>query len=564
MQVISTMILVPLAAFLFASVEAGQASPVVAQLAAEGAQASDAHLNTVAGALTDLLKSSDKSAASSLSSIAQVSNTSAIVDTIKDLLNATMKGRLFTAHKNSLAAIADSKKLFTDCRETYQAADHVRFPPASLLQTVNATPWYEEFFQAYSQCKQWEAQIGKDMTACDYHCTSEVKVVGEDCTFLGDQCGPLDCAPVTGEGYKSFLERMIKDDIKTHLDFLVWERYNETHGCNDIWGTAERCFKNCDGHVMEIQDLVPHKSTDIPGCCAPRTQAEDAKCQELKSQRVTWQTYDQCYDAALPQWETTKEEQMAEADSRKAQMRSILRMLCYVSSFGPNQAALLTQCMEKDFKEDPDVLAMNIDLGTPETKLDAFSCNSSETPGTAEFDAAHYGDLPAGLATCPQLHCEEACNGEVNISSMQILSATTASPLPEMTTASTKCFKKAGGADAVYWDLGSKQAVGAVFADPSDDVSSIKVYLTNSEHGTVLPTAELCGTITEESKTVDCGARSGARYLVMQPFITGTCVFGGCTPSWCLMTVDGSNMTQEPMSTTGSSFMGQVVVNATA
>ena len=68
-------------------------------------------------------------------------------------------------------------------------------------------------------------------------------------------------------------------DIKTHLDFLVWvlvsdgksrsllhpqvifclaeERYNETHGCNDIWGTAERCFKNCDGHVMEIQDLVP-------------------------------------------------------------------------------------------------------------------------------------------------------------------------------------------------------------------------------------------------------------------------------------------------------------------
>ena len=31
---------------------------------------------------------------------------------------------------------------------------------------------------------------------------------------------------------------MIKD-IKSHLDFLVWERYNATHGCNDIWGTAD-------------------------------------------------------------------------------------------------------------------------------------------------------------------------------------------------------------------------------------------------------------------------------------------------------------------------------------
>ncbi|CAE7233884.1 unnamed protein product, partial [Symbiodinium natans] len=485
MQVISAMIVAPLMAFFLASAEAEQASPV-AQLAAEGAQASsDVHLNTVAGALTDLLKS-DQGASGSLSAIAQASNTSAIVATITDLLNGTMKGRLYTAHKNSMAAIADSKKLFADCRSAYEAADHVRFPPASLLQTVNATPWYEEFFQAYSQCKLWEAQIGKDMTACDYHCTSEVKVVGEDCTFLGDQCGPLDCAPVTGEGYKSFLERMIKD-IKSHLDFLVWERYNETHGCNDIWGTAERCFKNCDGHVMEIQDLVPHKSTDIPGCCAPRTQAEDAKCQELKSQRVAWQTYDQCYDSALPQWETTKGEQLAEADSRKAQMRSIMRMLCYVSSFGPNQATLLTQCMEKDFTMEPDVLAMSLVPGSPETKLDAFSCNSSETPGTADFDAAHYGSLPTGLAACPALHCEEACNGEVNVSSMRILEATTEPPLP-MTTASTKCFKKAGGADAVYWDLGSEQAVGTVSADPSDDVSNIKVYLTNSEHGTVLPT----------------------------------------------------------------------------
>jgi len=560
------MISVPLAALIFASAEAGQV-PTVTQLAADGAHApsTDAHLNSVAGALTDLLKSSNQgsgAASSSLSSLAQASNTSAIVDTIKDLLNVTMKGRLYDAHKSSLLAIEESKGKFATCRKNYEAEDKVRFPGVALLQSANATPWYEEYFQAYSQCKLWEAQIARDMTACDYHCTSEVKVVGEDCTFLGDQCGPLDCAPVSGETYKSFLERMIKD-IKAHLDFLVWERYNETHGCNDIWGTAERCFKDCDGHVMEIKDLVPEKPSDIPGCCAPRTQAEDAKCQELKSQRVAWQTYDQCYDAALPQWETTKDEQVAEGDSRKAQMRSILRMMCYVSSFGPNQASLLTECMEKDFTQDPEVLAMIIDPGMPETKLDAFACNASETPGTSAFDALHYSELPTGLAACPALHCEEACNGEVNISSSRIVAAT-AAPLPEMTTVSTKCFKKSASADSVYWDFGSEQAVGAVSADPDSTVSSIKVYLTNKEHGAVLPSTELCGTITEASKSVECSATTGGRYLVMQPFITGTCVFGGCTPSWCMMSVDGANMTQEPMTSTGSSFTGQVVVNATA
>ena len=92
MQMISAMIVAPVMSLLFASlaVEAEQASPV-AQLAAEGAQASsDVHLNTVAGALTDLLKSGDQGAGT-LSAIAQASNTSAIVETIKELLNGTMK-----------------------------------------------------------------------------------------------------------------------------------------------------------------------------------------------------------------------------------------------------------------------------------------------------------------------------------------------------------------------------------------------------------------------------------------------------------------------------------------
>ena len=45
---------------------------------------------------------------------------------------------------------------------------------------------------------------------CDFQCF-QVKIMGENCTNLGLQCGPLDCAPVSGEGYKAFLDRMISD-----------------------------------------------------------------------------------------------------------------------------------------------------------------------------------------------------------------------------------------------------------------------------------------------------------------------------------------------------------------
>ena len=70
-------------------------------------------------------------------------------------------------------------------------------------------------------------------------------------TFL-DGAGHQDTPRLLGVGAALRLETRILVHPR-----LAEERYNETHGCNDIWGTAERCFKNCDGHVMEIQDLVP-------------------------------------------------------------------------------------------------------------------------------------------------------------------------------------------------------------------------------------------------------------------------------------------------------------------
>jgi len=510
----------------------------------------DAHLKSVAGALTDLLKTNGTNQG----------NTSEIVKTIKDLLEKHMKGHVLANFNKSLQAIEDSKMEFVKCRKAYEIADPARFPSASLLQT-NSTPWYEEYFKAYSQCKEWEGKVAADLTACDYSCTSEVKIMGENCTNLGLQCGPLDCAPVSGEGYKAFLDRMIVD-IKGQIEVLQLARsgpgrYNLTHRCTDILGTAERCYKKCDGNIQEI---VPKSQSDIPGCCAPRTQGEDAKCKELANSKSTWEIYDLCYDAAEPQWETVKKEELAGEASLQAQMRSILRMLCFVESFGPDQATKMNLCVEKDYTKHPEVLALTLEPGMPEEKLSAFACNESETPGTRAFDALHYSHLPAGLANCPQLQCQEVC-GFVNVKAMDA-STSTLAPLVEKTTVKSQCYKKADSQTAVFWDLGSAQNVGTVSASPSPGVASIKVYLTSTGPDDALAASSMCGVITPTSKSVECSSKGTARYLAMEPFVDGTCVFGSCSQSWCLMEVDGSAMTQQPIESTGSSFMGDVVVDA--
>eukprot|EP00438_Fugacium_kawagutii_P031534 Skav224987 [mRNA] locus=scaffold560:259855:263859:- [translate_table: standard] len=395
-------------------------APVVALLSLADATApasianlasnTDAHLKSVAGALTDLLKTNGT---------AQASNTSDIVKTIKDLLEKNMKGHVLSNFNKSLQAIEDSKNEFVKCRQVYEKADPVRFPATSLLQ-ANSTPWYEAYFQAYSQCKDIKGQI-------------EVLTLAR-----------------SGPG-----------------------RYNLTHRCTDILGTAERCFKECDGHIED--------------------------------------------------W------------------------LCYIDSFGEDQAAKLSQCVEKDYTKHPEVLALTIEPGFPEEKLSAFSCptaaqpghcNASETPGTEEFDQLHYSHLPTGLANCPALHCQDVC-GFVNVKAMNA-STSTLAPLIEKTTVKSQCFKKADS-QAVFWDsqlesdichdLGSAQDVGTVSATPSAGVASIKVYLTSSGPGEALAPSNMCGTITHTSNSVECSSKGAGRYLAMEPFVDGTCVFGSCTQS---------------------------------
>ena len=130
----------------FAADATAPAAPAsIANLATNPAN-TDAHLKSVAGALTDLLKTNGAN---------QASNTSDIVKTIKDLLEKNMKGHVIGNFNKSLAAIESSRNEFVKCRLTYAKSDPVRFPATSLLQAngTNSTPWYEAYFQAYSQCK---------------------------------------------------------------------------------------------------------------------------------------------------------------------------------------------------------------------------------------------------------------------------------------------------------------------------------------------------------------------------------------------------------------------------
>eukprot|EP00435_Cladocopium_sp_Y103_P039660 s1791_g10.t1 len=202
------------AAVALLSVFADATAPAsIANLATNPAN-TDAHLKSVAGALTDLLKTNGAN---------QASNTSDIVKTIRDLLEKNMKGHVIGNFNKSLAAMEASRNEFVKCRLTYEKSDPVRFPATSLLQ-ANSTPWYEAYFQAYSQCK---AGFSEGL-------------------HQNWQRGPLDCAPVSGEGYKASLDRMISDARST---------------CS------------ADGFVSH---------------------AEDAKCKELGDQRTAWEEYDAC------------------------------------------------------------------------------------------------------------------------------------------------------------------------------------------------------------------------------------------------------------------------------
>ncbi|CAK9062279.1 unnamed protein product, partial [Durusdinium trenchii] len=581
-------------------------------LASTASDPSSKQLGSVAGALTHLLSAGSEG-----------TNSSAVVDAILELVNVTMKGKLYTGHEKSMQKLTDAEHEFEKCVNHYKAADKVRFPPASFLQAnvTNATPWYEEYFESYLWCKNYEAKLSTEVNECDYYCLQETQTVDQNCVALDEECNQIDCAPVTREGYRAFLERMV-NTLEGYLVKNTNWTFNNSHKCTDIMGEVETCYRKCDNITTVVK---PQSETVLAGCCAPRATAESGKCNELKSRREAWLEYDSCYDSAYSNWELVKADQEAQGISRMAQMRSIQRMVCLIDSFGPEQKTKLKQC-------------------DPESKLDIFTCNASEVPGSPEFDALHYSHLPDGISACPAVTCEDACGlsnssqdykevevcvglgswqstpisstegwsqmgaafhiaanvscdselffnagsgncsyaacPEGSVRNVEDLASSaanptkgpggcpckmtmqrkTTTPIPEMTTVPAKCFKQHG--KAAYWDLGSSQSLGSVSATLHPGVGRVEVYLTDSgptEGG--LTSTDSCGSITS-SLTADCSAKSAGRFLVLKGITAGTCVMGDCDIAWCHVKVDGAELTQDPEPSTGKSYAGEVVIDA--
>lgn len=357
---------------------------------------SSKQLTSVAGALTHLLHNG-----------AEGSNNSQIVSTILELVNVTMRNKLFAAHEKSLQKLTDAEIQFEFCMNTYKAADKVRFPPTSFLQAndTNSTPWYEEYFESYLWCKNYEANLSAQVNECDYFCLQETQTVDQNCVALDEECNRIDCAPAAREGYRAFLERMVTN-LEGYLVKNTNWTFNNSHKCTDIMGEVETCYRKCDNITTVVK---PQSETVIAGCCAPRATAESGKCEELKSRREAWLEYDSCYDSALSNWETVKADQEAQGLSRMGQMRSLLRIVCIIDSFGKNQKDKLQACINKNYTQAEEVLTMKISAGYPESKLEIFTCNASEVPGSPEFDSLHYSHLPNGISACPAVTCEDAC-----------------------------------------------------------------------------------------------------------------------------------------------------------
>lgn len=373
--------------------------PAAVQAAAGGS--SPSQIGSVEGALTNLLKHGGG---------AEGSNNTAVVSTILEIVNVTMRNRLLTAHKNSVTKIKAAAQEHDTCLAAYKAADKVRFPPAVLLQgDVSKQTEVEDYFAAYAWCKEYEQNQSANFNACEYSCRNET-IPREECIELGKACDKLDCAPVAHEGYRAYLTRML-EHLEKKLDTNANWTFHESNDkkCRQVPEIVHRCYETCDG----IISIVKPKNETMPGaCCAPRSSAETETCNILKSRREAWEDYDTCYDAAATNWDTVKTEHESEGVSRMAQMRSVLRMTCLIGSFGPNQSTKLKTCMETSYVNDPAVLQMKIDAGdiaTYHEKLEIFKCNASEVPGTDEFDAIHYANLPKGLSACPVVSCEDAC-----------------------------------------------------------------------------------------------------------------------------------------------------------
>lgn len=489
------------------------------------------HVAHVAGALTELLKEEGS---------ATTRADEAILDTMVSVLNVTMRNRLFEADSRSQQGIYDANTAIAACGSTYNyslLATSSRLSNSTLQsqQWIGALPsWYDHYFESYAQCKRFEDDILVNSTNCTNYClneTTEVCAASPDCSLHA--CAEPGTTVTSGTAYRSYLMAQV-----TRIHYLL--NGIERPNCTTHIGNAQTCFANCLGIVVPV---LPSCPTCLPTCCAPRQQAETLQCQSLLAKRRNWLLYDSCHDSRSNSYAATVSQEQSSVNSRKGQMRAILRMLCLVQSFGPDQATRLRACMDARYYDHPDVFAMNLTVPAVPVKNDAFTCAAVDLPGSSEWDELHYGGLPTGLQACPETSCQAACN----TSSSHYLEHWNSTLAAGTTTTTTvthsniDCISQTSSY-GIQWDMHSVQSP-TVSADPASDMFSIFVYVQDAlSSDTTSPTSVQCGILTSVVRSVDCShvAPSGGQYLRLFGAFNGVVTSGTANPSWCGMTIDGT------------------------
>lgn len=503
----------------------------------EQTDSSAPHLHSIAGALSELLDEGSDTSKADEAAIQSMSN-----------IFEGMKARLYIAHNRSLRFIQEAYDSITACNAHYSQASllSVSRDLASFATSISSgpSPWYDNYFNSYAQCRRYEEGIRQQLTNCTHHCINETQTI---CPMQNNfTCSNFDCAANTGESYHSYLARMISE-----LEVLQ-NRSSDPPSCYQEATQVRNCFQNCEGIVIPV---LPGQPSVLPTCCYPRLQAETSQCENLRSQRLAWLRYSNCYDDAVRNYDAVVTEEQAQSIPRQSQMRAIKRMTCLSDSFGPNQSEDLPVCMQRRYLNDTDVIAMGISADPAPAKQTQFTCSAENLPGTFEYDAQHYSHLPAGLEVCPEVHCEAACNTSSHLYILTLPNTTTTTSRIAAVGYSGMCFRQSNISSPAFWNLFGEH-VPVISAVPGADVSSIDVYLhSNGARPNEMLPSKRCGAISASVRSVNCtwNNPTGGSYLVLNGHLNGQVTVGTQTPSWCALALDGTAVQTEPTGG-GSSF----------
>jgi len=476
-----------------------------------------------------------------------------LVDTMRRLLAVDMSGALWKAKDEAQLALDNAITDFSSCLNTYKADDPERFglgsAGAAFLQQkgrMQLPEAFQELMEAYTQCKEWEANSTINLTQCDHYCLEEVEHLGVQCAPTAHSCQPLRCDVHQSETYITYVDRMTSylEGLLTQLeDVTNCNNHSETTldmCCDDIVERTQNCFKSC---ADSIEVVVPGSSVSIPSCCAPRVQTESAQCRILDGRRTSWTEYEECYSDENATYHALKAQYEHHLVAWKAQMRAITRMLCLVDTFNKDDmAAQISACVNADFKTHERVLNMTLNYGEPPVKASPFTCELSDIPGTDEWNTKYYIGVPEGLGLCPGTECPDVCDLSLPNAQPRIITA----PSTTMTTTIARiegtCYRPASLGSPVIFALGAATTVVGVTLSPAVDTAHVKVYL--AEFADIESQAyknKLCGQIPDANYNMeaDCTSQGAASYLVLEGELKGTQVAGlvEAVPSWCHMEV---------------------------